>query len=117
MGTDRRDHASDPLCALLALFAQSVLVPAAGQHAIDGDTLLLGGKRYRLHGIDAPDPAQICGDGWPAGHEAEAYRGELIAGRAFAWVPHSARYVAQEAAAEAVRRGLHGRTAATGAGC
>ena len=40
--------------------------PAAAQ-VTDGDSLKQGGKTYRLWGIDAPELAQTCADGWPAG--------------------------------------------------
>ena len=30
---------------------------ASQVHVIDGDTLSIDGIHYRLHGIDAPDPA------------------------------------------------------------
>ena len=146
----RRRRPSLALAVALAAAPAQVATPAAAQdlaqaltpHVIDGDSLRLGGKTYRLHGIDAPDPAQVCADGWPAGSEAEAYLGELVAGRsvtctplglplegemeavcradgvdlaaamvtggrAFAYIPKSARYVSQEAAAAGARRGLH----------
>lgn len=45
-------------------------VAAAGQIVTDGDTLRMEGKTYRLFGIDAPERAQICSDGWPAGRLA-----------------------------------------------
>jgi endonuclease YncB( thermonuclease family) len=116
--------------------------PAAAQSAVDGDSLELDGTTYRLHGIDAPDPDQTCADGWPAGHVAEEYLGELIEGKeitcipmvgkrngetnaicradgvdlgaamvtgghALAFVPFSARYITQEAAAATAKRGVH----------
>ena len=41
---------------------------------VDGDTLELGGRRVRLHGIDAPEAAQPCRDAegaaWPCGRRA-----------------------------------------------
>jgi endonuclease YncB( thermonuclease family) len=115
---------------------------ASAQTVIDGDSLQLDGKTYRLNGIDAPEPEQVCPDGWPAGFEAEHYLRELIegrkvaciamdgerngepfalcradgvdlasamvtAGRAFAFVPYSAQYIAQEAAAVRANRGVH----------
>jgi endonuclease YncB( thermonuclease family) len=116
--------------------------PAAAQHVIDGDSLELGGKKYYLNGIDAPEESQVCPDGWPAGYEARRYLEQLIegkqvtciplvgkrhgeivalcradgvdinsalvtAGRAFAFVPYSAQYIAQEAAAARAGRGVH----------
>ena len=44
-----------------------------GVDVIDGDTLQLGSKRIRLHGIDAPESAQTCRKGfraWACGAEA-----------------------------------------------
>ena len=117
-------------------------VPAAAQSVVDGDTLMLDGKTYRLYGVDAADPHQVCLDGWPAGRAARAYLGELIRGKkitcalwpgdrpgeseaicradgvdlgaamvtggqALAFVPYSARYISQEAAAESAGRGVH----------
>jgi endonuclease YncB( thermonuclease family) len=119
-----------------------VVSPAAGQTAIDGDSLEVDGKKYRLNGIDAPDLDQICPDGWPAGYEARHYLGQLVegkqvaciplvgkrndeivalcradgldlgsamvtAGQAFAFVPYSAQYIAQEAVAVRMGRGVH----------
>lgn len=116
--------------------------PAAAQSVIDGDSLVVDGTTYRLHGIDAPDPDQICADGWPAGYAAEEYLGELTEGKlitcmpttgqrndetmaicradgvdlgaamvtgghALAFVPYSARYIKQEAAAASAGRGMH----------
>ena len=54
------------LSAALALLA----VPALAQTITDGDTLKQGGVTYRLWGIDAPELAQTCPDGWPAGRLA-----------------------------------------------
>lgn len=116
--------------------------PAAAQRVIDGDSLEVAGKSYRLNGIDAPEENQVCPDGWPAGYEARRYleqlvegkkvtciplvgkrHGEIVAlcradgvdlnsalvtaGRAFAFVPYSAQYIGQEAAAARADRGVH----------
>jgi endonuclease YncB( thermonuclease family) len=62
-------------CALL------VAGRVAAQNVINGDTIELGGATYRLYGIDAPEPPQICADGWRAGREAEQYLGKLIDGK------------------------------------
>lgn len=69
--------------ALLAL----VLAPC-GAHAltgeatvVDGDTLVIGAERIRLHGIDAPESNQDCGDGWPCGREATRAVEELTRGK------------------------------------
>src|SRR5262245_48962451 len=74
---------------IIAAAALAVVWPAMAQTVIDGDSIEVDGKAYRLHGIDAPEPGQICGDGWPAGHEAEEYLGELIAGRQITCMPTS----------------------------
>jgi len=116
--------------------------PAAAQTAVDGDTIKMDGRLYDLHGIDAPEMAQTCIDGWPAGFEArkaltELMRGHtvtceapiidlegkpvatckaddtdlssamVLAGEAFAFTARSAKYVAEEAEANAAARGIH----------
>lgn len=52
--------------------------------AIDGDTLLVGGIRVRLEGIDAPESEQLCrlanGRDWRCGVEAHRALGRLVAG-------------------------------------
>lgn len=120
-------------CRTLSVIAQTV---------VDGDSIELDGKTYRLYGIDAPDDGQICSDGWPAAYEAEAYLSQLVRGKtvtclpiglpqinmtnaicradgvdlgaamvtggmAYAFVPHSVRYITQEEAAVSASRGLH----------
>jgi endonuclease YncB( thermonuclease family) len=125
-----------------AVAALLVAWPAAGQTVIDGDSLDVGGRKYRLNGIDAPEADQVCPDGWPAGYEARRYLAQLIedkevvcvplvgkrhgeivalcraegvdlgsalvtAGQAFAFVPYSAQYIGQEAAAMRADRGVH----------
>lgn len=124
------------------VFTFLVAPPAVAQAVIDGDSLHVGGKTYRLNGIDAPETGQICPDGWPAGYEARQYLEQLVdrkqiactplvgkrngeilalcradgidlssamvtAGQAFAFVPYSAQYIAQEAAAVNMERGVH----------
>lgn len=40
---------------------------------LDGDTVLIEGRKYRLTGVDAPEGDQICkrdGRDWPCGREA-----------------------------------------------
>ena len=45
--------------------ASSILIGSAT--VIDGDTIVVEKIHIRLHGIDAPEIAQICSNGWPAG--------------------------------------------------
>jgi endonuclease YncB( thermonuclease family) len=65
----------------VAFAAYLAALPATAQTVVDGDSLELNGKVYRLYGIDAPDDGQVCPDGWPAAYEAEAYLGHLIKGK------------------------------------
>lgn len=60
-----------------------VLVGAsvAAQTITDGDTLKQGGVTYRLWGIDAPELAQACPDGWQAGRMAATRLQALTTGR------------------------------------
>jgi endonuclease YncB( thermonuclease family) len=62
----------------IAIVAFAIVLPAAAQTVVDGDSIAINGKQYRLYGIDAPDPGHICLDGWPAAYEAEAYLGRLM---------------------------------------
>ena len=72
--------------ALLSLVAE---LPAQAQMSgiasvTDGDTLRIGPDRIRLHGIDAPESAQICSAGgktWTCGEAATRALRERIAGR------------------------------------
>ncbi len=48
---------------------------------VDGDTLRLEGRTYRLWGIDAPELIQVCqrdGQGYACGREAAAYLRALL---------------------------------------
>jgi endonuclease YncB( thermonuclease family) len=54
---------------------------------IDGDTIEVGGRRIRLHGIDAPEMDQIChraGRPWRCGSDAAAALDRFIGGRRLA---------------------------------
>lgn len=55
--------------------------PAAAQTAIDGDTIEYKGMVLRLWGIDAPEKAQTCADGWAAGKVAADYLAQLMQGK------------------------------------
>lgn len=50
---------------------------------IDGDTISVRGQRLRLHGIDAFESRQRCGEGkgWPCGQRAAFALEEMIGGR------------------------------------
>jgi endonuclease YncB( thermonuclease family) len=72
------------LAAALLLFTMAVLLSGAAAAkdisgtavVIDGDTLDIDGERIRLHGIDAPESAQVCqvaGLNWPCGREATRF--------------------------------------------
>lgn len=72
---------------ILTIILIALATPAAaleGQaRIVDGDTLAIAGERIRLHGIDAPESAQRCGDGggWACGRQATAALTEMIGGR------------------------------------
>lgn len=57
-------------------------LPAAAQSITDGDTFRQSGVTYRIWGIDAPELAQTCPDGWPAGRFAATRLQALTVGRA-----------------------------------
>lgn len=67
---------------VLGVLLASLTLPASAQTVVDGDTIKLGGTRWRLWGIDAPETHQACADGWAAGLEATAVMRKLIEGRA-----------------------------------
>lgn len=61
--------------------AQSI---AGAATAADGDSLVVGGKRVRLFGIDAPELAQSCtnqGTAWNCGEQARDNLAELVKGQ------------------------------------
>jgi len=83
----RRSCASALLAGLAALAlapAEAVAAEIAGRPiVIDGDSLELGGRRVRLHGIDAPELDQTCA--WPdrevpCGENARTALLDLLAG-------------------------------------
>ena len=59
-------------------------VPIAGQkiYGIDGDSFMIGNRKLRLDGIDAPELLQICKDAqnieWPCGRSARAALEKLL---------------------------------------
>lgn len=67
------------LWPVLAAFV--MCAPALAQTAVDGDTIQLNGQRWRLHGIDAPEAAQWCGD-YAAGALATSALEKLMKGAA-----------------------------------
>jgi endonuclease YncB( thermonuclease family) len=69
------------LCAAPPLHAQSVSI-------LDGDKISIDGSVHRLLGIDAPDPNQVCDDGYPAGKEAIKALLGLMKGRRLACESH-----------------------------
>lgn len=68
--------------ALSCVFLFNAEIPLAQEVAeiVDGDTLQQDGVVYRLHGIDAPEVGQRCGDR-PCGVDATKALAALIEGR------------------------------------
>lgn len=66
------------LLAASHLFATSAFAQVAT--AIDGDTLKIGGRPVRIHGIDAPEIRQRCG-AWQAGELAQEALAAMVTGR------------------------------------
>ncbi|MFG1480830.1 thermonuclease family protein [Xanthobacter sp. V4C-4] len=65
----------------LAEWMQRKEVYAGAATVVDGDTLLLRGRRIRLEGLDAPELAQSCerdGAAWPCGKTARFALAELV---------------------------------------
>ncbi|WP_245507180.1 thermonuclease family protein [Rhizobium sp. PP-CC-3G-465] len=62
------------LVVIAMTLVASVSMAADAVRVVDGDTLDIGGVRYRLHGIDAPESGQECrsenGGSWPCGQGA-----------------------------------------------
>lgn len=54
-----------------------------GASVVDGDTLRVGSRTIRLHGIDAPEQGQLCdlpdGGNWPCGQVAADRMAQLTA--------------------------------------
>ncbi len=66
--------------ALIVLGLALMMAPPASSQTVvaDGDTLSVAGTNYRLWSVDAPESAQTCKDGWPAGLEAIRYLRTLV---------------------------------------
>ncbi len=77
--------ASDTLARQSPVSARGHAVLTGRAEAIDGDTLLVGGIRVRLEGIDAPEAEQQCKDAsdrpWPCGAVAVRMLSRLVADR------------------------------------
>jgi len=68
------------------LFGGRGQAPALSGPAVvqDGDTIMVGGHRIRLHGVDAPELDQTCmrsGMAWPCGREAALALARRVQGR------------------------------------
>lgn len=73
--------------ALVPLLIMLTAVPAGAEtlsgpaRVVDGDTLVVGERRVRLFGIDAPEAAQTCtrdGEEWACGVESARQLSELV---------------------------------------
>lgn len=118
---------------LIAIFLLGILIAAkldsdnmqrhaGAYYVIDGDTLALNGKRFRLLGIDAPELDQQCqrnGSDWPCGQAAKQALASLVSVGLECRGNDMDRYQrllvrcfldGQDVAAEMVRRGLAVRT-------
>ena len=64
---------------VLGLFFSTIASAEPPIRVIDGDTFARGEYRYRIWGIDAPEKADRCPDGYPAGREATKLLVHLLA--------------------------------------
>lgn len=65
---------------LVVVSVVGLSAPAVGQGATDDDVVRLNGASWRLHGVDLPDPDQVCTDGWRAGEMSRAALRRLTEG-------------------------------------
>ena len=74
-------YCTSVILAVALIWATPLTVQAADVAIVDGDTLDVGGVRYRLHGIDAPEAGQKCakpnGGKWRCGRRAMDALAEL----------------------------------------
>lgn len=70
-----------------AILLLLLALPAEAQTVVDGDTLKINGKTFRLHGIDAPEMSQTCDNGWMAGAYAAGVLRGLLEGRFVVCIP------------------------------
>ena len=71
------------LLALLPVPVQAQIY-SGNVSVVDGDTLMMTGYTFRLHGIDAPEAAQTCtrsGETWACGKDADAALRRLVDGK------------------------------------
>ena len=64
-----------------ALLLVALPVQAQTVTIIEGDKINIDGEGYRFLGVAAPDPRQVCDDGYPAGTEAIKALLALMSGR------------------------------------
>jgi len=76
--------------ALAALAAMPAAAQTATTSVINGATIEYKGVAVHLWGIDAPEKAQICADGWPAGLAAIDHLKSLVEGQSVGCVQKSA---------------------------
>ena len=66
----------------LPLLVAAILAPPASATPVSSaGSVAVGGTTYALWGIEAPEPAQTCANGWPAGRLAERALAELTEGK------------------------------------
>jgi endonuclease YncB( thermonuclease family) len=66
------------------LVAALVSPPASATPVSSAGSVTVGDTTYALWGIEAPEPAQTCAKGWPAGQLSEQALAELTEGKTVA---------------------------------